>query len=132
MFLCLIFKFTVTHCKSEDFPAYYKVYTNDTDLAELVGLYLKTEETTSPAIGYTRHIYKKQASHPMYILQTEGGDWIITTTTDKTGKRFSLKQLSNYKHLVDEEKEWTNLRGEIAGKKGRHMHAFQENKQHLI
>lgn len=51
----------------------------------------------------------------MYILQTDDGDWIITTTTDKTGKRFGLKQLSNFKHLVDEEKEWKNLTGEIAG-----------------
>ena len=114
VFLCLIFKVQVTLCKTEDSPAYYKVYTNDTDLEELVGLYQKTEETTSPAIGYTRPIYKKQASHIIYILQAKGGDWNITSTPDKTGKRFGLKQLSNYKHLVDEEAEWKNLRGEIA------------------
>ena len=115
VFLFLLFKFPGTLCKSENYPAYYKVDTNNTDLAELIGLYQKTKETTSPAIGYLRPIYKKQANHPMYILQMEGGDWIITATTDKTGKRFGLKQLSNYQHLVDEEVEWKNIRGEIAG-----------------
>ena len=111
VFLCLILNFTVTLCRTEDYPAYYKVDTNDTDLAELVGLYQKTEETTSPAIGYLRPIYKKRVNHPMYILQIDGGDWIITATTDKTGKRFGLKQLSNYKLIVDEEVEWKNIRG---------------------
>jgi hypothetical protein len=84
-------------CITEDYPAYYKVDTNDKDLAELTGLYQKTKETTSAAIGYLRPIYKKQANHIIYILQAEGGDWIFTSTPDKTGKRFGLKQLSNYK-----------------------------------
>ena len=114
VFLCIIFKVQVTLCKTEDSPAYYKVDTNDTDLEELVGLYQKTEETTSPAIGYMRPIYKKNLTHPLYILQTDVGDWVITATQDKTGKRFGLKQVSNYQHLVDEEADWQNIRGEIA------------------
>ena len=102
-----------TLCSTTPHPAYYRVTTNTTDLAGIAGLYQLTDQTTAPAIGYVRPVYKKQGSLPSYILQNEVGDWVITF--DITGSKFGLKQQSNYKQLDElNGSNWTSARGDIA------------------